>query len=291
MRELLRALDAPRSRTRWWLAAPVLAALVATVIVFAPEEEKVIPPAPAPAAKPSPTVVDTPRTELVVEPAAAVAFPKQGALIVLPLDGARTFVVDHLTVVRIDDPDIIDIEVRDGALTMLGTKRGSTTLTLEFGKRAQSWPIEVRVPVAEAPRAVTLARGETREFVFAGVTRVTLGDARIVDLVSTDGGALYFKANTAGSTNALVWTGDARRVELRFDIRSAQSLDLIVGLQEVLNVDDVEIVTVTPSSLCDVTLLSRNEVLLTPSGVGQGVLKLEHRDGTEELRELKVSRK
>lgn len=292
MRALLEALEPPPARRRWpWALAGGLALLLAAVLAWPAaqpwEEVAVALPVQASApVKPAPVVAA--QEDTLSAEARELPLPAAGTRITLAPGVSRVFVVEGLTVARIDRPDVVDVEGSSSQLLLSGLAHGEAMLTLEFGRRVQRWPLEVRSPVAEPPQLVALQVGEVKTLEVPGLTRVTLGDATIVDLDGKASDLLRFNARRAGVTNALVWTEDARRLEFRFDVSDGSTLTLTAGLQRVLSAPGVQRATITPPELCEVQVLGDDELLLLPYRSGEAQLTLEHRDGTAETRPLRI---
>ena len=293
MRALLTSLDARPSRAPWLLVPLVAAVCVAMVVALDVEE-----PLPAPLPTTPPTKkwdLGPPKRQverdLLVEPSRVDALPKPGTSLFLSPESVRAFGVDGLTVVRIGNPDIVDVDGSSDELIITGRALGRTELTLEFKNGKKTWPVEVRTPVAQDVRFVSLEPGKRITVKQRGVSRVTIGDATVVNLERQLEDDLDFIALRDGTTNVFIWTEDATRIEYRFDVTSSTSRSLKVGIQEVMNVTDVARATVAPAASCEAQLLGPDELLLIPQSAGNAVLTLQHADGTEEYRSLKISEK
>ena len=64
-----------------------------------------------------------------------------------------------------------------------------------------------------------LKRGETKAFLFPGVTRVAVGDPEIADIEVAQSGTLVVKGGEQGKTTLLVWTADKARHSYLVDVR------------------------------------------------------------------------
>jgi pilus assembly protein CpaC len=66
---------------------------------------------------------------------------------------------------------------------------------------------------------LALKKGETKTFVFSGVTRVAVGDPEIADIEVKGTDTLLIKGASEGKTTLLVWTKDKARRSYLIDVK------------------------------------------------------------------------
>jgi Flp pilus assembly secretin CpaC len=119
----------------------------------------------------------------------------------------------------------------------------------------------VRTAVMAQRLELALQAGERREVQVPGLTRLTMGDASIVDVTMQGDGRLLFVAGEPGRANVFVWTRDARRIEYVVEVvavpvsLSEPPVELVVGLQQVLTFKGVTRVAVGDATVCEVKWL------------------------------------
>jgi Flp pilus assembly secretin CpaC len=139
--------------------------------------------------------------------------------------------------------------------------------------------VVVRVAVLAQRLELRLPAGTRRELQLPGLTRITMGDASIVDVTTQGHGQLLFVAGQPGKANVLVWTRDARRFEYVVEVTAAEPstevpLELVVGLQQVLTFPGITDAKIADAAVCDVQRLGAQELLLLPQRPGRTTLQV-----------------
>jgi Flp pilus assembly secretin CpaC len=219
------------------------------------------------------------QVEEVNEPVVPEPLPADGVELDVEPSHSRTFDVTGATKVFIADPRIADVEVEQTELTLGGLALGKTTLSITLRGRTHVFPVRVRTAVMMEPQRFTMLTGTERELNLPGLTRITMGDASVVD-VRTDGdGRLHFTAGLTGTANVLVWTRDARRFEYVVEVTGLPApevgpLPLVVGLQQVLDFPGVTHASINDPTVCEVKRLGDHELLLLPQKPGMAILQV-----------------
>ncbi|MDP1826528.1 MAG: protein kinase [Archangium sp.] len=292
MESLLSALSAkPRRKALPWLAAVAALSVLLGVGVQVFQDEAQVPvppPAPQPlpvalAPTPTPPKGEEPRAvevEEFNEPLVPEPLPADGSELAVEPWHSRTFDVSGAARVVISNPRVADVEVEDTTLTLTGADLGRTTLSVTVGGKTRRWPVVVRTAVMAQRLELALQSGEQREVQVPGLTRLTMGDASIVDVTMQGDGRLRFVAGEPGRANVFVWTRDARRLEYLVEVvavpvsLSEPPVELVVGLQQVLTFKGVTRVAVSDPAVCEVKWLGAEELLLLPQRPGKTTLQV-----------------
>lgn len=291
MESLLSELSAkPARRALPWLGAvAALSVLLGVGVGLLPGEEVQVPlpaPDPVPVAVTAPTPPPPLEEQRAVEveefnePLVPEALPADGSELAVEPWHSRTFDVSGAARVVISNPGVADVEVEDTTLTLTGAELGRTTLSVTVGGKTKRWPVLVRTAVMAQRLELTLQAGERREVSVPGLTRLTMGDASIVDVSMQGNGQLLFVAGEPGRANVFVWTRDARRFEYVVEVVavpvsvSEPPVELVVGLQQVLTFKGVTRVAVVDPAVCEVKWLGTEELLLLPQRAGRTTLQV-----------------
>ncbi|MFO0599507.1 MAG: protein kinase [Myxococcaceae bacterium] len=298
---LLTALTAPPTKNSptWWVLGAAAVVALAWLAWPAPEVPAAPPLAVTSPAAPDARATVTPapprdgfrlQRDVLEEEELNTPLPPVGQPIVLALGDERPFQVEGVKSVTLAQPEVLDAEGLGDQLTLRALTVGKSKLTVDYGWKKKSWLVEVREPVAEPPRAVSLAPGALHEVEVPLLMRLSIGDTSIVDLQSRQGSRLRFQALKPGVTNVLLWTRDARRLELSFTVTGGpgDELELRVGVQRVVKAAPFEDVRVVPADLCAVQIVGAGEVLLVPRREGEGALELISPGGAVQRQALRV---
>jgi Flp pilus assembly secretin CpaC len=232
-------------------------------------------PAPSPVAPLEPAV----QVEEVNEPVVAESLPADGVELDLEPSQNRTFDVSGATQVVIADPRVADVAVDETELTLGGLALGKTTLSITLRGRTHVFPVRVRTAALMAPQHLTMLTGTERDLNLPGLTRITMGDASVLDVRTSGNGQLHFTAGLPGTTNVFVWTRDARRFEYVVEVTALPApeggpVPLVVGLQQVLDFPGVTHASVSDPTVCEVKRLGDHELLLLPQKPGTATLQV-----------------
>jgi serine/threonine-protein kinase len=309
MEELLAAL---RERTQAWHARPLLIAaglavgvVVASVagVLSSPSalddaQPKPLDPAlvwkdrsPEDAEAPGPSSAVT--SEELYEPAVPEALPPEGAELAVEPGYARTFDASGTSRVFIANPQVADVTVEEDTLTLSGMALGTTSLTLTTRGKTRRWPVTVRAAVESQGQALALFAGGEHVLDVPGLTRVAVGDPSVVDVTMPGHNQVQLDARATGTTNVLVWTHDARRLEyvvtVTPDAVAAEPvLELDVGLQRSMTFQGLVRYSVGAHEVCEVRRVGEHELLLVPRRPGRTTLLVWTADGHREGRTLVV---
>ncbi|MBL8909521.1 MAG: serine/threonine protein kinase [Archangium sp.] len=293
MDELLVTFNTP-PRSRWpWFAA-LAAVLVLSISLAAtlnsttptPELKPVAPPQPKSNAPPTekkaaPTKALQLDRDFLEEEPLIETLPPAGSEIALAAGCVRSFKPPRATRVFIEDDFIVNVAGNADELQFIARTFGTTKVSLETNGKKRTWTVVVREPKEVAATRVQLKPEQTYSVETIGLHRLSIGDSSVVDVSSREGGTVTFQALKAGRTNALLWTNDAQRIEVVFEVAAPGPgvVQLEVGVQHVLKVEPFDKVRVKPEGRVSVEIVGYTEVLLLPREVGEGTLEFLDDDG------------
>ena len=234
-----------------------------------------------------------PATEALYEPVVPEALPDEGRELAVEPGGSRTFDVAGASRVVIADPAVADVAVEDATLTLDGVSLGTTSLSVTTRGRTRRWPVTVRAAVESLGQAHALFVGAQRVIDVPGLTRVAVGDRAVVDVTMPGHNQVLLDARAVGTTNVLVWTHDARRLEYVVTVSPDAAptepvLELEVGLQKALTFQGLARFSVGSPAVCEVRRVGEHELLLVPRTAGRTTLLVWTADGRREGQTLTV---
>ena len=189
------------------------------------------------------------------------------------------------------DPSVVSATaVKEQQVLLAGVSAGVTTVVMERRLAPDDpierveWEVQVEDTGAQDLR---LTVGEMQTLTIPGLTRIAVGDPKVLDVRQVGNEQLEMNPRTAGSTTLLAWRGiNGQRMEWRVVVSSAaepapepeqtaverKSIDLLAGAQLLLSTPHVQRLAVGDASIADVKTFGDHQVLVV--GRGKGVTTL-----------------